>query len=92
MPKSRNRKIKNKTNIYSNPNKYAKIAKVQGEGCINALVFAMMLSMAIGLAYSLKCEKEVKKVLPISEIEAAKQKIQNANTVNFIDTVHQYTR
>lgn len=66
--------------------------KIPGEGWVNALVFAMMLAMATGLMYSIKSADDSKKVVPLSEIEAARQKIQNTNTVNFADTVRQHTR
>ncbi len=94
MPRSRNRKTekKNETKVYSNIRKYKEMEKVPGEGCVNALVFAMMLAMATGLMYSIKTEDDSKKVVPLSEIEAARQKIQNTNTVNFTDTVRQHTR
>ncbi|MFQ6729561.1 MAG: hypothetical protein ACLRFK_00695 [Alphaproteobacteria bacterium] len=94
MPKSRNRKIKkkNKTKVYSNIRKYKEIEKVPGEGWVNALVFAMMLTMATGLMYSVKNKKDAEKVVPLSEIEAARQKVQNANTVIFMDTVRKHTR
>ena len=94
MPKSRNRKIKkkNKTKVYSNAKKYAEVEKVSGESLIDALIFAMMLTMATGLMYSVKSADDSKKVVPLSEIEAARQKIQNTNTVNFTDTVRQHTR
>lgn len=94
MPKSQNTKIekKNETKVYSNIRKYKEMEKVPGEGWINALVFAMMLAMATGLMYSIKSEDDSKKVVPLSEIEAARQKIQNTNTVNFTDTVRQHTQ
>ena len=94
MPKSQNTKIekKNKTKVYSNIRKYKEMEKIPGEGWVNALVFAMMFAMAIGLMYSVKNKKDAEKVVPLSEIEAARQKIQNTNTVNFTDTVRQHTR
>ncbi len=94
MPRARNRKTekKNETKVYSNIRKYKEKKKVPGEGWVNALIFAMMLAMATGLMYSIKSADDSKKVVPLSEIEAARQKIQNTNTVNFTDTVRQHTR
>ena len=94
MPKSRNRKIKkkNKTKVYSNAKKYSEVEKVSGESLIDVLIFAMMLTMATGLMYSVKSADDSKKVVPLSEIEAARQKVQNANTAIFMDTVRKHTR
>lgn len=94
MPRSRNTKIekKNETKVYSNIRKYKEMEKEPGEGWVNALVFAMMFAMATGLMYSVKNKKDAEKVVPLSEIQSARQKIQNTNTVNFTDTVRQHTR
>ena len=93
MPHSRNRKIKHKNNVRVYSTRKTNIEqKTPGEGWVNALVFAMMLAMATGLMYSIKSADDSKKVVPLSEIQSARQKIQNTNTVNFTDTVRQHTR
>ena len=93
MPKSRNRKIKHKNNVRVCSTRKTNIEqKIPGEGWVNALVFATMLAMATGLMYYIKNKKDAEKVVPLSEIQAARQKIQNTNTVNFTDTVRQHTR
>ena len=87
MPKSQNTKIekKNETKVYSNIRKYKEMEKIPGEGWVNALVFAMMLAMATGLMYSVKNKKDAEKVVPLSEIQSARQQLDSVKNVKIAE-------
>ncbi len=95
MPKSRNRKIKkkNKIKVYPNSKKdFEMEQKILCERWINIIMFASMLTAATWLMYSIKCKHDDEKVIPVSEIKAARQKIQNENIANFMDRFCQNTQ
>ena len=95
MPKSRNRKIKkNKVQYYpTNLDIDMDVNKLTvKESIITTLCIMSMLCMAGSLVYFFIQDKKNQKEITVSEIEAARQKIQNLNTVNFMDAVHQHTR
>lgn len=82
MPKSRNRKIKHKNNVRVCSTRKTNIEqKIPGEGWVNALVFATMLAMATGLMYSIKSADDSKKVVPLSENQAARQQLDSVKNV-----------
>ena len=92
MPKSRNRKIKHKNNVRVYSTRKTNIEqKIPGEGWVNALVFATMLAMVTGLMYSVKNKKDAEKVVPLSEIQAARQQldsVKNVKTAEFFNHRH----
>ena len=95
MPVSRNRDIKKKTKVRFYPS--ASVQKdlnklTVKESIITTLCIMSMLCMAGSLVYFCIQDKKNQKEITVSEIEAARQKIQNLNTVNFMDAVHQHTR
>ena len=95
MPVSRNRDIKKKTKVRFYPS--ASVQKdlnklTVKESIITTLCIMSMLCMAGSLVYFFIQDKKNQKEITVSEIEAARQKIQNLNTVNFMGAVHQHTR
>ena len=86
MPHSRNRKIKHKNNVSVYSTRKTNIEqKIPGEGWVNALVFAMMLAMATGLMYYIKNKKNAEKVVPLSEIQSARQQLDSVKNVKIVE-------
>lgn len=86
MPKSRNRKIKNKNKhrVYYKP---TVVESVSGE----RLIYAMMLSVLIVNASMIGCtfwqNRQNKKVIDVSEIHVARQQLDSAKTSMFVDSL-----
>ena len=62
------------------------------ERVITTLCIMSMLGMAGMMGYFFIQDKKNQKVITVSEIKAARQKSQKANTVNFIDIFRQNSR
>jgi predicted DNA-binding transcriptional regulator AlpA len=93
MPKLRSRKIKKNKARYYPKNLDIDVTKLTvKERIITILCIMSMLGMSGSLVYFFIQDKNNQKEITVSEIEAARQKIQNANTVNFMDTVRQNMR
>ena len=96
MPKSRNRKIKKNNKVKYYPKKLNVEVDINKltvkERIITTLCIMSMLGMTGVMGYFFIQDKKSQKVITVSEINAVRQKIQNANTVNFIDTFHQNSR
>lgn len=95
MPVSRNRNIKKKTKVRFYPS--ASVQKdlnklTVKESIITTLCIMCMLGMAVSLGCFFVQDKKNQKVINVSEIEAARQKIQNTNTINFMNAVRQNMR
>ena len=91
MPISRNRKIKKKTKVSAFVQEDLNKLTAK-ERIITSICIVCTLATAGALGYCFVQDKKDQKVITAFEIEAARQKIQNANTINFMDTVRQNMR
>ena len=95
MPIPRNRKIKKKTKVRLYPSAFVQedLNKLTAkERIITSICIVCTLATAGALGYCFVQDKKDQKVITAFEIEAARQKIQNANTVNFMDTIRKNMR
>ena len=95
MPVSRNRNIKKKTKVrfYPSTSVQKDLNKLTvKERIITTLCIMSMLGLAVSLGYFFVQDKKNQKEITVSKIETTRQKIQNANTVNFMDTARQNMR